>query len=58
MLRIALAQIATVGAFVSYHLGNAYMTEGHGMHPMLAGAFILMFVGIPYVTRWATKSNL
>ncbi len=42
------AQLAGVAIVLSLDLGHSYMTEGYGLHPMLAGAIALAFVIAPY----------
>ena len=36
-------------AIMFYGMGHEYMTDNHGLHPMLAGAAVMMFMAKPYI---------
>ena len=41
-------QSCTVAAILAVYLGMAWITEGRGLHPVLAGALSFALIVIPY----------
>jgi hypothetical protein len=48
-LDIAITQVSTFGALVAVVAGHLYITEGYGLHPILAGAVATLLVAGPYL---------
>ncbi len=38
-----------------YQAGDAYMMQGHGVHPMIAGAVVLFCAGAPIALAMASR---
>ena len=48
-LRVLLGQVSGMGALGLYYWGDQYITEGHGLNPILAGALLAVYIICPYL---------
>lgn len=55
-LTVFFAQFATYGAILGLELGRSWISEGYGLHPILAGAAILALILAPYVAAWRVRA--
>jgi hypothetical protein len=52
-IRTAVIQIAAVAAVAYLHVGQLWITEGYGLHPIIAGAVAGALILAPYfLPRW------
>lgn len=49
--RIFATQLLTCAAIVAVDMGLDYMIEGRGLHPVLSGVFVAVFLIVPYIGR-------
>lgn len=49
ILSVFLVQVLTTLAVVCLSLGASWITEGSGLHPLLAGLSAMLFIVLPYV---------
>jgi hypothetical protein len=47
-LKTATTQAATIAAILGLQAGHGYITAGHGLHPMAAGAIAAVLILGPY----------
>ncbi len=47
-LKVLFIQITTAAAFCALHLGLDWISEGYGLNPLVAGAFIAVLIGVPH----------
>lgn len=48
-IRVAMTQAGCVGAVVLYGMGRSWIDGETGLHPILAGVGICLFLLIPYI---------
>jgi hypothetical protein len=57
LLSVLLVQVLTGLALFCLSLGISWITEGSGMHPLLAGLCAMLFIVLPYLlTLWGRYS--
>ena len=49
--KILAIQLLTGAAVMAGDMGFDYMSEGHGLHPVLSGVFVAVFLIVPYIWR-------
>jgi hypothetical protein len=57
IIAVATIQMCGVLAVVFYGAGRGWIDEGHGLHPMLAGAGILFCLVAPYFMAWEQEDE-
>lgn len=49
LMKLLITQILTGLACLSLMLGNDWLAEGYGLHPLIAGAAAVVFIILPYI---------